>query len=1491
MSDRRKSAFSSLASTSSHAQLPDALVEWVKAQPAVVKNASTIDGLDDLKDGVALGAVLLDIDSTHFSTLANSAANPKALAENWVLRFNNLKRVYKLLIRYFEDVLHSSTAALLTPNLQLVAKSAGGSDDEVCKLAGLVLALVVQSENKAQHVLLIQSLDEWVQRELMYSIEQVMSKVRPHEQTGDDDEVDADSEFYAIRHEKSRIMHDKEALQVVYEDLVEQYDSLKEEHEETLANLAASEARANEAAAAETAQKNDRNEQAYKAEIDRLRTELQKTENQLGEVEQVVERQTKLVEDLTRKIEDLGPRAEEAARLKDQMDEYRHASEKAKKQEAVMEKYKAKLGEAAETRRLLKTLEDQNTDLLDKNATLEEEYQKVSAFKPLMEQYKSKLDAFESKSSSQARELDAVRLDLERTRQKLRVAEEEREKGGEALVLYEERVKELEFEGGKKGGRPAARQRRESTMTDSGDIDDSFAITGGGVGEELNDALSGTTTTGLKLRIRRLERELAAAKGEKANASRFMVLENLLEDAQRMKKRYEADYLKEHREKLVLNARLEEIMSGKSRLGDGPEAALALRQRLNESVEELEQLRREHAGLDVKLASQERELTIAKSDLNLVNKDQVDILQQLRASVSVERNALDGEVTRLKQTLRDFEEKAKVQAEQVNKLLMEKIAMQSDSIGQREKELEREREREHGLVTLLSSDYLTCTSEADQARIAELVRENDAYRAKIEDKRNKLQQMKTYLEETAKKLDAAYAAAKNANFDEAEQTLRQEISQLKDELERQKGNHAELEAFYRREQQLMLSAWHDLGMRAMRERVAATPTRGAGTSGVGTKAYQPYQGTSWLAQQRAKSTGKSLAPPTADDPQPPILLPPSSQLRPTSFQLASAPGAPCAALTLVMVGHGDQDPRRLLLPSRRRRFLNHLLPGGSTTEYEHSDFGTHSQAATPVTSFDVQRPHEPPYAASSEEGTVTFFCKITYTHALVTGPGHSGSAPAQPARESYDKTEWKRFKAERDEKAMTRALLEPEEKKLALQASQERLRKHREEWTRGWLGTQLSPGSAREGAPEMRAGIHEDNGSDGGQADRRGEHSRRPKDPYTPGTRNATASSPPPATLQQRRQGGIFPTRPPDYDDWPDTDEHRAEPIFDQYHQELKQHGRSLLEPEQKDFARRMQEPHTGIWDGDEDERRYWHGPRRQPFEDWQQDMDTPPRSKDSQGSTWTRSRRAERRGLADRYVTMKIEPCYVCGSPCYPGHGTMFVRNDAKCFRFCRSKCSKNFKMKRNPRKLKWTKAFRKAAGKEMTVDSTLQFEKRRHVPVRYDRDLVKATVEGMKRIQEVKARRERAFYKARMAAAKPQQAINDSLEVTRSGHLLTPGLQPESDSTKKALSASAVILAEKAARKRERQAQMLAKRKKAVGFEGGEGLAGEDEEMDEDEDDEQELSMADALREADLDLGDLMEDAPVEQEKIKVKATKPKKKSALRKATGAMGMGMNVE
>ena len=150
----------------------------------------------------------------------------------------------------------------------------------------------------------------------------------------------------------------------------------------------------------------------------------------------------------------------------------------------------------------------------------------------------------------------------------------------------------------------------------------------------------------------------------------------------------------------------------------------------------------------------------------------------------------------------------------------------------------------------------------------------------------------------------------------------------------------------------------------------------------------------------------------------------------------------------------------------------------------------------------------------------------------------------------------------------------------------------------------------------------------------------------------------------------------------------------------------------------------------------------------------------------------------------MRIDTCYTCSGPCYPGHGITFVRNDAKVrahgpslprthaalnaaalcvqvFRFCRSKCHNTFKNKYNPRKLKWTKAFRRAAGKEMAVDSTFDFERLRNRPVKYDRELMKKTVRTMERVQAIKEKREERFWAKRMAPNKEVQKARDLAEV----------------------------------------------------------------------------------------------------------------------------------
>ncbi|XP_051896402.1 probable ribosome biogenesis protein RLP24 [Pristis pectinata] len=144
----------------------------------------------------------------------------------------------------------------------------------------------------------------------------------------------------------------------------------------------------------------------------------------------------------------------------------------------------------------------------------------------------------------------------------------------------------------------------------------------------------------------------------------------------------------------------------------------------------------------------------------------------------------------------------------------------------------------------------------------------------------------------------------------------------------------------------------------------------------------------------------------------------------------------------------------------------------------------------------------------------------------------------------------------------------------------------------------------------------------------------------------------------------------------------------------------------------------------------------------------------------------------------MRIEKCYFCSAPVYPGHGVAFVRNDCKVFRFCRSKCHKNFKKKRNPRKVRWTKAFRKSAGKELTVDNSFEFEKRRNVPVKYQRELWSVSVKAMKRVEEIKQKRQARFIMNRLKKNKELQTKADIKEVKQNIHLIKA---PHAENSKK--------------------------------------------------------------------------------------------------------------
>lgn len=69
----------------------------------------------------------------------------------------------------------------------------------------------------------------------------------------------------------------------------------------------------------------------------------------------------------------------------------------------------------------------------------------------------------------------------------------------------------------------------------------------------------------------------------------------------------------------------------------------------------------------------------------------MDILATLRESVNEDNSGLELDMQRLRDQVTELSDKNRMQLEQVNALLLEKVNLQSDGIGQREMMLQRER--------------------------------------------------------------------------------------------------------------------------------------------------------------------------------------------------------------------------------------------------------------------------------------------------------------------------------------------------------------------------------------------------------------------------------------------------------------------------------------------------------------------------------------------------------------------------------------------------------------------------------------------------------------------------------------------------------------------------------------------------------------------------------------------------------------------------------
>ncbi|KAG0182588.1 hypothetical protein DFQ29_003368 [Apophysomyces sp. BC1021] len=714
------------------------------------------------------------------------------VGDSWVLKFNNLKKLYKLVSRYYEEILGQDFENMPLVDLTQIAKDADVR--ETMKLCQLILYIAVQCQNFQFYIKKIQNLSKESQHELMVSIDEMMNRmqgdpaaeVQQSSSTGNYTPRSsyADDGPYQSQSELSRVAY--EELETAHKTLIEEHAQLRYRYDELEAEKGDLQLRLREMDKA-VAQANEtgRADFIMRTEIEHLKQDLQRSEDRRQEVEMVLETQSIRIEDLTRRGDELAKQAEKAASLNDQLDEYRHAAEKLQKAENVIEKYKKKLEESAGLRRQTKTLEEQNLQLMERNQQIEEEYRKVLAFKTLMDSYKEQVAVLESKNNEFIREKNKMEYEILQLTKKIETLDAEKSRDSDRILSLEDRLQEAQL--GANTGHNIFSANDHAEDDDDMDLDDD------NLGGSLEDSLKESNVTELKLANRRLERQIKTLQEENKSGGgqKAMVLKHLFEDATRRKDELEKEYLKVSQERDILQSDMARIRDGiPDAMLDQSQQTMSLRLHINDLDKESKVLRRELEEIKEKIGSG----ALGGPDMDDFRLQYKDIQEKSRY----------------------LEEQTKQQLKDINDLLREKDMLQSQAIEQKDLLLKSERQ---------NSD-LKASLVAFKAKDDEPLKQHNVYLQqeliKAEEQSRETQLKLKKAKEFIKQQDKMLKETKideGGNYSEAVASLKTELMLREEENDKLKKQVHEVRLQARREQQLIISAWYDVTRRTHKELV------------------------------------------------------------------------------------------------------------------------------------------------------------------------------------------------------------------------------------------------------------------------------------------------------------------------------------------------------------------------------------------------------------------------------------------------------------------------------------------------------------------------------------------------------------------------------------------------------------------------------------------------------------------------------------------------
>ncbi|PVZ96879.1 hypothetical protein BB558_005624 [Smittium angustum] len=795
-------------------------IEWIKTFENISKEINTIS---DLSDGIVLFEICVDIDP-HWFRLIRSAD----VGENWVFKYNNLKKLYRLLLAYCEEVLLLPVSGMTEPDLNLIAKQ--NSHDEILKVCSLVLTVAVNCEKKNEYIGKIMTLSEENQGLLMVAIERTMNRLGAHDTLPTDNKNDMDVSNYSDQssneysdsylsdspnpsQDKNKVIKQQAGFNVaLQEELmlhVERNQSLKanlekmalesekwrrkfEEERQSKIELSKQledviDSSSNSMGNTSSAKSNI----LVKAEIEALKADLDKSELQKNEFSNQLQEAILKLNKTNSELLAQKSMLSELDRLRDQEQEHKFLLEKLSKTENIVEKYRTKLEQSSDLKRKLTAIEQQLQKELAEKKDIENRY--LASIQSKNDPQNtgngfidslSKLESQLNLATMESAELKNKLVALEKENKKLTIEADYAQNSARDL---EERVREMELSGVGMDSQTRSDNKNH--------------------GSELSEAF-GESPTQLKREIQRLSSEVEtlknALKQSENNVKETELLESWLEDANKEKKEAIDRALAAENTIKDMRAQITTLQNGESK------QLTALEQQISELVAKLEQTQE-------KSASNEKQSKSLFSELNK-STQQVELLEQ-------QLNKVNMELHNKSNMLEELEKYKEAQKKTLEEIKSNKNEKENLEIWYNNLEMEMQGKVRQNEKLLIEKDKLNDTLSELKTKISRLEKKNHDFEEaqadvkvleeKLSESRQEchktvlnLQKTKQVVKHLQKELESAHNNKEPANnYKEILNSLQNQVEEKTLKVESLKEQIKSLQKHTDFEIKLISSAW------------------------------------------------------------------------------------------------------------------------------------------------------------------------------------------------------------------------------------------------------------------------------------------------------------------------------------------------------------------------------------------------------------------------------------------------------------------------------------------------------------------------------------------------------------------------------------------------------------------------------------------------------------------------------------------------------------